>query len=275
MKNKNLFIKAYCIITTMLSMFIVIYLLGFIIYKGGKNISLEFIRQQPKGMPLGSSGGIFPAIIGSLYFTIVAIITAVILAFSISVYIIFYLRNEKIKGILRVIIGVIAGIPSVVLGLFGYTFFVVKLGFGISILSGGLVLGIMVFPYIEIKLEKTFIEIDKSLITASYSLGVNKFYTLINLIIPMTSKEILSTLAIGASFAIGAAAPILLTGAVMYAKTPRNIFSPAMALPVHLYYLINEGISKQNAYATAFLMIIILFILNGIPYIFSFMKGDK
>lgn len=271
MKKKNLWIKIYTICSSVLSIFIVLYLIGFIAYKGGSAISLQFIIDEPKGMPLGSEGGILPAILGSLYFTGVAMITSLVLAFSLSVYIVFYLKDERIKGLLRTIIGVIAGIPSIVLGLFGYTLFVVKFGFGISILSGGLVLGIMVFPYVEVRLEKSFMEIPSSLLEASYSLGVNRFYTLMHLIIPMSFKEILSTTTLGANLAMGAAAPVLLTGAVMYGRTPKGLFSPAMSLPTHLYYLISEGISPENAYATAFVMLIILLILNGIGHV----KGER
>lgn len=266
-KTKSVAIKVYTILTSILVIGIMLHLFVFIFVNGGKNISVDFIVSTPKGMPIGSSGGIFPALVGSLYFGVIAITSSSILAISMAIYICYYCTNSHFKTLLRTIIGIIAGIPSIVLGLFGYSLFVVKLKYGISLLSGGLVLGIMIFPYMEVKLEKIFLEVDKNLISASYALGINKSYTIFNIILPITIREVISTLCLGFSLAISASAPILITGAVMNAKIPKNILSPAMALPVHLYYLIGEGISTENAYATAFVMIILLLILNSLPFI--------
>lgn len=273
MKRKHIDIQLYSIVSTVLGTITILYLIGFIMAKGGKSLNLDFLTLSPMGMPLGSKGGVYPALIGSLYFGLVAIISAGILSISTAIYISFYCKFSKIKNLMRTIIGIIAGIPSIVLGLFGYGFFVVNLGFGLSILSGGLVLGIMIFPYIEVGVEKIFIEVDKNLLNASYALGINKTYTFFKIVLPITYKEILSSLCLGLSLALGASAPLLITGAVTYAKVPNSIFSPAMALPVHLYYLISEGISTENAYGTAFVMILILLILNSIPFMFN--KKDK
>lgn len=269
MKKSQIDIKIYTLLSTLTTGILILYLIGFIVINGGSTISLDFLTSKPMGMPLGSKGGIYPALIGSLYFGLIALISAGTFALSTSIYISFFCKSNTIKGFLRTIIGIIAGIPSIVLGLFGYGFFVVTMDFGLSILSGGLVLGIMIFPYIEVRLEKSFSEIDKNLLSASYALGVNKTYTFLNIILPATFKDILSSLCLGLSLALGASAPILVTGAVTYAKVPNSIMSPAMALPVHLYYLIAEGISVESAYGTAFVMIIILFILNSIPFLFS------
>lgn len=269
MKKSQYSMKIYMICSTSLATLIVLYLLGFIIVNGSSSFSMDFILSSPKGMPIGSSGGIYPALIGTIYFGLVAIIFSGILSLSMALYLCFYCNNSKIKSILRTIIGIIAGIPSIVLGLFGYGFFVVTLNLGLSILSGGLVLGIMIFPYIETNLEKVFLEVDKSLLSSSYALGVNKTYTLFKLVLPTVRKEILSTFSLGTSLALGASAPILLTGAVTFSKVPKSILSPAMALPVHLYYLMAEGISVENAYGTAFVMILLLFILNAIPFLTS------
>lgn len=266
-KTKSIAIKLYTILTSVLVIGIILHLFVFIFLNGGKNISLDFITSSPKGMPIGSSGGIFPALIGSLYFGAIAISSSSILAISMAIYICYYCTKDNLKTFLRTIIGIIAGIPSIVLGLFGYSFFVVKLKYGISLLSGGLVLGIMIFPCIEVKLEKILLEVDKNLISASYALGVTKSYTVFKIILPITIREVISTLCLGFSLAISASAPILITGAVMNSKIPKSILSPAMALPVHLYYLIGEGISTENAYATAFVMIVLLLILNFLPFI--------
>jgi phosphate transport system permease protein len=276
MKNKkHILIKVWSIVSGFLIFSILIGILGFIWINGSETLSYKFIFENPKGFPVGTEGGILPAIIGSIYFTIIAVVLAFVLAFSTSIYIVFYSKNEKRKNFIRLIISTMAGIPSIILGLFGYSFLVVHLNLGTVICTGGIILGIMIFPFVEVRFEKTFLEIKKELIESSYSMGVNKSYTILNLILPICFKDMISALSLGASFAMGATAPILFTGAVTYAPIPKDIFSPAMALPFHLYTLINEGISLKNAYGTALVMIIILLIMNIFPILFGIMKGEE
>lgn len=268
-KNQAVAVKILSALSMTLTIVIIIYLIGFILINGGHKINSNLIFSMPKGMPLGKEGGVYPAIIGSLSFGAVAIISSGILSLSVSLYTCFYCESKKMLHILRTIIGILAGIPSIVLALFGYGFFVVQLNFGLSILSGGLVLGIMIFPYIEIRLEKIFLEVDRQMLLASYALGINKTHTIFTLVLPQTLMKIISSFCLGLSLALGASAPILITGAITYGKIPKSIMSPAMALPVHLYYLIAEGVSTQQAYKTAFILITILLFLNLIPFIFS------
>ncbi|WIF93972.1 PstA family ABC transporter permease [Caminicella sporogenes] len=272
--KKHLFIKIWTVVSGLLFLTVVIYIFGFIIIKGINSISYKFIIEKPDGFPLGTEGGIFPAIVGSICFTLVAVIFALITAFATSVYIVFYEKNEKVKSFIRFIIGTIAGIPSIVLGLFGYSFLIVYLNLEISILTGGIVLGIMIFPFIEVRFEKSFLEVNRGLIEASYSMGVNKFYTIFNMVLPVCYRDMLSAISMAGSLAMGATAPILFTGAVIYAPVPKSLFSPAMALPMHLYILISEGISLKNAYGTALVLLMLLLIMNGLPVIFSMWKGE-
>ncbi|MBF8983185.1 ABC transporter permease subunit [Lutibacter sp. B2] len=272
---KHLSIKLWSIISISLVMIIISCIFGFLFIHGYEGISYEFFIKEPNGMPLGSEGGVYNAIIGSICFTGIATIFSFVFALSIATYLVFYEKNEKIKSFIRFIIGIIAGVPSIVLGLFGYSFLVVYLKIGISILTGGIVLGIMIFPFMEIRFEKTLLEVDINLIYASLSMGVNRTYTFFKIILPICYKDMIRATCLSASFAMGATAPILLTGAVYYADIPNSIFSPAMALPLHLYLLISEGISLKNAYATALVLIVLLLLINSIPTVLDMIGGNK
>ncbi len=252
----------------------VIMLFIFIFSKGITSISFEFIFSKPSGTPIGVEGGILPAILGSLSFVLVATIASFIAAFSVAIYNQFYSKSRFYSSILSTVISIINGIPSIILGLFGYSFFVLLLNFKISVLSGGLVLAIMIFPNMETRFEKCFSELDQHYKYSALALGVNKFYYILKVVIPVCKREIISITALSASFASGATAPLMLTGAVYYANNPSSIFSPAMSLPTHLYMLLSESVSKDKAFATACVLLILLLIFNLSVYILS-SKGRR
>lgn len=273
-KAKDFIFKIWIIISTIIVFTIVIYIFGYILKNGLDSISLEFIFSNPKGMPIGAEGGIFPAIVGSLYLMIIACVFASILAISTSIYTIFYCKSRRIESVIHLIVQSMAGIPSIVLGLFGYTLLVLHLKLGRSLLSGGITLGIMVFPYIQVRVEKTLREVKKSIIVSSYALGVSKFYTIFKLILPLCKADIVSVITMAGGFAMGASAPIILTAAVIFAPVPRSLSSPVMALPFHLYMLTGEGISLEKAYGTALVLIMILLIINISSLILNMKKGN-
>ena len=272
---KDLLLKIWFAVSIFFIGSVIIYIFFFIFVNGGKNISADFIFDIPKGFPLGKEGGIFPAIVGSFYLTLIACIFASILAIATSLYIVFYCKNTKLANAIYVIVQCIAGIPSIVLGLFGYTLLVLNLGLGRSLISGGITLGIMIFPFIEVRIEKILKEIDKDLIHSSYALGIPKYYTFLKLILPIYKEDIISTITLAGGFAMGATAPIIFTGAVISAPLPQSVFSPVMALPYHLYILIGEGISLENAYKTAFVMMIFLLLINLLSMSFVFFRKEK
>lgn len=262
MKVTNFPFRCWTIISTVLSIGLLFFLLGFVFIKAQGVITPNFILAKPAGFPVGSAGGIWPAMAGSLLVTLIASFFAAILAFFAAVYMVFYCRDARIHLILNLIIQCIAGIPSIVLGLFGYAFLVIKLKFGLSILASGLTLAIMIFPFIQIRLQKLFQETSKQLLEASASLGTNQAYTIFNLLLPMYRKQILSIVTLASGFAMGAAAPVMLTGCMMNAPVPKSLASPFMSLPYHLYVLIGQGISLENAYGTAFILMILVLCLN-------------
>ena len=216
-------------------------------------------------MVLGEEGGIFPAITGSLAFSLTALVLSGLPSLFTAIFMVFYAKEVRKKESLHFFIHLLSGVPSIVLGLFSYSLFVYQLKLGRSVLSGAIALAIMIFPFMEIRMEKIFEEVPKSYFQSSESLGCSKGYTIRRLVLPYTLPELLSTMLLAFCFALGATPPILFTGGVAFAKSPTSLLSPAMALPLHLYLLLVQGGSSlSRAYGTALVMLFLLLIGNGI-----------
>lgn len=243
----------------------------FLIYKGIPFISKEFLFDSPKGIPFGTEGGIFPAAVGSVVIGILSGLIGGIIAIFTAIYLVFYCKKNYIKKTIENLLKCLAGIPSIVIGMFGYSFFVFRFELGRSLISVCLTLVIMTVPFICIRIKKAFEECSKDQFIISRSLGVSKSYSVMNLIIPSSKKYIMTSIGLGIVFAMGATAPIMFTGAVIIAKIPSKFSDPVMSLSYHLYMLVNEGIFDM-AYATALILIVIVFIINIICHIASDIK---
>ena len=174
------------------------------------------------------------------------------------------------ESMIHLVIQCIAGIPSIVLGLFSYSLFVRDLNFGRCILSSGIALGIMVLPFIEVRAEKTFRELNPAMIQSAYALGCNKTHTILTVVLPACRGELFSGIILGGCYAMGATAPMIFTGAVAFASNPTSLFEPAMALPLHLYLLVAQGhTSLDMAYGTAFVMMAVILISNALVTMYA------
>lgn len=173
-------------------------------------------------------------------------------------------------GLIRMVIQCISGIPSIVLGLFAYSFLVRDLAWGRCILSSGVALAVMILPFIEVRAEKTFRELPKQLVQSSYALGCSRFYTIRKIVLPACKGEIVSGVILGGCYAMGATAPLIFTGAVAYSGLPARLSAPAMALPMHLYLLVAQGATSMDAaYGTAFVMMALILISNLLATIYA------
>ena len=262
MRKKEIFYRGLTYISGALVFFLVGFLFLYIFFKGYKVINLNFLLDVPQGMVLGQEGGIAPAIIGSFLSTFIACGVAGFFGIFTSIYLVFYEKNQRKIKIIQSIIKCIGGIPSIVFGLFGYTLFTLYFGFGKSIISGGLTLGIMIFPVVEIRIEKSLREIDENILRASYSMGVSKFYTIYKIGIPYCLKEIMAIILLGYNYAIGATAPIMFCMAVINSPISFDIKKPAMSLSYHLYTLMTQGISMKMAYGTAFILLALIVVVT-------------
>lgn len=259
MKIRNMLVKIWAYGGMLITASLVLFLFIYVFYKGSGIISWEFLSQPPKGAVLGEEGGIWPAIAGSLCFTGTAVVLGGIPAAACALYLNFYCRSSRLNRIIQEAIQCISGIPSIVLGLFAYSFLVKGLGWGRCILSASTALAIMILPFIEVRAEKAFREIDKNLILSSYALGCSRFYTIWNIVLPACRGELVSGMILGGCYAMGATAPLIFTGAVAYSGLPTDLRKPAMALPMHLYLLVAQGeTSMDMAYGTAFVMMALI-----------------
>lgn len=249
---------------------VVVFLFAFVFYEGSSVISWEFLTQAPRGAVLGEEGGIWPAIAGSLCFTATAVVLGGIPAIATALFLVFYCRRRRVSGLIRLVVQCISGIPSIVLGLFAYSFLVRDLQWGRCILSAGVALGIMILPFIEVRAEKAFRELPVQMVRSSYALGCSRAYTIWKIVLPACRGELVSGIILGGCYAMGATAPMIFTGAVAYAGVPSSVMEPAMALPLHLYLLVAQGATAMDtAYGTAFVMMAILLVSNLLATIYA------
>jgi phosphate transport system permease protein len=238
-----------------------IIIIGFILVKGVPQINVEFLTQEPRSM--GSEGGILSVIVGTLYVTAVAVLLATPIGVAGAVYFTEYAKAGRIVNAIRFFTEVLAGIPSIIFGLFGFAFFVVFLGMGWSILAGGLTLAIMVLPTIIRTTEEALKTVPMSYREGSLALGATKWYTISRVVLPGCKSGILTGVILGLGRAIGETAAVVLTiGGSL--NMPLSIFDSTRTMSVHLYLLASEGISQEKTYATAALLIIIVFIINTV-----------
>ena len=254
----------------LLSLFVI---LRFIVVRGVKVVNWQFLTQMPRsGM---TEGGILPAILGTFYLTVNAIFFALPLGVAAAIYLIEYAKQGKLIRIIRVGINNLAGVPSVVFGLFGLAVFVKFFGFGISILSGGLTLGILILPTIIRSSEEALLVVPQSFREASLALGATKWQTIYKVVLPNAISGILTGSILGVGRAAGETAPILFTAVTFYSrKLPNSIFSEVQALPYHIYALMTEGTHPDAqipiAYGTALVLVALVL---GIDLIAIIIRG--
>ncbi|RLB08060.1 MAG: phosphate ABC transporter permease PtsA [Deltaproteobacteria bacterium] len=241
---------------------IIVAALGIIIWFLGKNglsiLSWEFLTEPPReGM---TEGGIFPPLVGTLYLILGTIICALPLGVLAAIYLTEYTRQGKVIRVIRLGINNLAGVPSVVFGLFGLAFFVIYLGFGVSILSGSLTLTFMILPTIIRASEEALLAVPQTFREASLALGATRWQTIYKVVLPQAFPGILTGSILGIGRAAGETAPIIFTAATFYTPhLPRSIFDPVMALPFHLYVLATEGTHLEKTlpiqYGTAIVLL--------------------
>ncbi|PWB84961.1 phosphate transport system permease protein PstA [Methanobrevibacter woesei] len=258
-KTSQKIMNGIFILSGIATLLILIIILGYILIKGLPVVNLDFLLGEP--IDSGEAGGIFPMIISSIYVVLIAAIIATPLGVGAAIYMSEYATNQKIIKFIRFGSETLASIPSIVFGLFGLAFFVVFLQLGWSILSAGLVLAIMAIPTIFQVAEVTLTSIPESYKEGSYGLGATKWQTIYSVVLPAAIPGIITGIILAMTRAISEAA------AVMYAvgsalTVPISIFDPGRPLPLHLYVLATEGISLDNAYGTAAVLVIIVLILT-------------
>ena len=239
----------------------IIVMIGVIVVEGLPAITAEFLFTAPRdGM---RAGGIWPAIVGTFWLMVGTAIFSVPLGVAIGIYLSEYARDNRFTRAIRLAIINLAGIPSVVYGLFGLGLFVLALGFGSSILAGSLTLSIMTLPVIITTSEEALRSVPQSFRTVSVSLGGTKWQTVRKVVLPNALPGIITGVILGLERAVGETAPILFTVAAFYLPTlPASIFDKTMALPYHLFVISTQvpGMPLQLQFGTA--LVLMVFVLS-------------
>ena len=250
---------------TYIVVFFIAYILIDIILNGLPAISWEFLTSNPEKS--GAEGGILPAILGTFFLVIGTIVVALPLGMFSAVYLTEYAKQSKFTQSIRMAIVTLAGVPSIVFGLFGLGLFVITLDFGSSILSGSLTLACMILPTIIVASEESLKAVPKYMREGSLALGATKWETIYKNVLPYALPGMLTGSILGIGRAAGETAPILLTAAAFFLpELPTSVFDQVMALPYHLYILATQHPEAQKIlpmqYGTALVLLILVIGLN-------------
>lgn len=236
-------------------------ILIYVISRGVPHINWEFLSTVYKpGLDLT---GIREIIIGTLAMIGLTLVIAVPVGVLAAIYMAEYARKGKVLTVIRFCVESLAGIPSILYGLFGYTFFVIQCAFGFSLLSSALTLAIMVLPVIIRSTEEALFTVPDSYREGSLALGASKLTTLFRVILPSAIPGILSAIILSMGRVMGETAAVYYTAGTM-AKAPSSVMSSTRSLAVHLYLLVKEGLDTGEAFATATILIVIIVGLNAL-----------
>lgn len=232
-------------------------ILFYVFVNGISVINWDFITKPPTDSM--TKGGIMPAILGTIYLTLGAIAIGLPLGIASAIYLTEYAREGRVIRLIKIGINCLAGVPSVVFGLFGLGFFVIFLKFGSSILSGSLTLGFLILPTIIGASEEALKAVPQTFREASLSLGVSKWQTIYRIVLPNALPGILTGSILGIGRAAGETAPIMFTAAAFFtAKLPSSIFDEVMALPYHIYVLATAGTNIEATRPIQFGTVLVL-----------------
>lgn len=248
----------------------IIIVITFLIINGLEAISWEFLTQPPRnGM---TEGGIMPAILGTILLTLGTAIAAIPLGVGAAIYLAEYAKDTRFTRLIRLAIVNLAGIPSIVYGLFGLGIFVLFMDMGTSIIAGSLTLGIMTLPVVISTSEEAILAVPREFRLVSFSLGATHWQTIRNQVMPQALPGIITGVILGLGRAAGETAPILFTVAAFYLpQLPKSIFDQTMALPYHLYVISTQvpGMPLSIQYATA---LVLLFLVLSLTLVASILR---
>jgi phosphate transport system permease protein len=237
----------------------------FVIYHGLPVLSWGFITQSP--IESMTQGGILPVILGTVLLTLICMILVIPIGVTTAIFLAEYSRPGILLNMVNMSIYTLAGVPSVVFGLFGLTVFVITFNFGMSLLAGSITLAVMVLPYIISTSEEAIKAVPFSFREASLACGTTKWQTIRKIVLPTALPGILTGSILGTAKVSGETAPIMFTAAAFFTPgIPRSLFQPVMALPYHIYVLATAGThidqTRPIQYGTAVTLIVLVFGMN-------------
>lgn len=256
-------IKTLLWVLTGLTIGILFFIIFFIFIKGIPQLSWTFLSTNPVDM--GRSGGILATIVSTIYLIGIALFFATPLGLGTAIYLTEYTRENLATRIIRFGTESLAGIPSIILGLFGFAIFVMAFGWGWSLLSGGLTLSAMLLPTIIRTSEESILAVPQEYREVAFSLGVGKWKTITRVVLPAALPGIVTGIVLSIARSIGETAVIIFTAGSSL-RFPNSIFESGRTLAVHFYILAREGISMPMAYGTAAILVLLILIINISAY---------
>jgi len=242
---------------------ILVVIIAIIFVKGSPHINFEFIFSSPEDM--GRHGGIFSTIAGTILLVLLSIILATPLGVGTAIFLTEYTKESMFTKIIRFGVESLAGIPSILYGLFGFIFFVIKLKMGWSVLSGVLTITIMILPTIIRTSEEAIKAVPRNLRIVSYSLSATKWETVKKVVLPAAIPGILTGIMLSVGRAVGETAAVIFTmGSSL--RLPTSLMDSGRTMAVHFYILAREGISMEKAYATALILVLSILSINILAY---------
>ncbi|HJX64801.1 MAG TPA: phosphate ABC transporter permease PstA [Polyangia bacterium] len=242
---------------------VLVFILAFILAHGLPHLTWTFLTQSPTSM--GREGGIFPMILGTILVAGLAVLVAAPIGVATAVYLTEYTREGRLTTVIRFGADCLAGVPSIIFGLFGFVFFAITLGMGLSVLSGSLTLALMVLPTIIRTSEEAIRAVPDAYREVSFGLGSTRWQTVIYVVLRSALPGISTGIVLSLGRSISETAAVMLTAGSAL-RLPRSLFDSSRTLALHFYLLSREGISMPNAYATASVLIIAILALNLLSY---------
>ena len=240
--------------------FVLLVILLYVLGRGLPHLTPGFLFRMPAEM--GRAGGILPAVIGTVYVTVLALVFAVPVGLGAAVYLAEYTRGGLLVRLLRFGVETLAGVPSIIFGLFGAAFFVYGLKLGLSILAGGLTLALMLLPILIRTAEEAIKAVPSDYREASLALGATKRQTIIRVVIPAAAGGILTGVLLGLGRAVGETAALWLTMGGSILRLPLSPLDQGRTMTLHLYILAMEGLSVERAFATAACLTLAILMIN-------------
>lgn len=240
-------------------------IVGSVLIEGVPRLSVAFLTQAPSD--LGRAGGILPTIVGTVALGLFALVIAVPIGVGAAIYLTEYTRPSRLTRVIRFGVESLAGVPSIIFGLFGFILFVTTLGMGWSMLAGALTLALMSLPTIIRTSEEAILTVPKSYRDTGYSLGASRWQMIVTTVLPTALPGIITGVILAFGRAVSETAAIIFTAgtAVNY---PDSLFTPVRTMAVHFYILAVEGISLEKAYATGAVLIFTILLINAAANLF-------
>jgi phosphate transport system permease protein len=248
---------------TILTVGVLLFIVAYILTLGLPHVTWEFLSQGPRLM--GREGGVFPMIVGTLWVAGLAVMIAAPVGVITAIYLTEYTLEGKLTAVIRFGADCLAGIPSIIFGLFGFVFFAITLGMGLSVLSGALTLAIMVLPTIIRTSEEAIRAVPRAYREAGYGLGATRWGVVTKVVLRSALPGIGTGVVLSIGRSISETAAVMLTAGSAL-RLPTSAFDSTRTLALHFYILAREGISMSKAYATASVLIVAILAINLFAY---------